>query len=167
MGSASRAPTTKGYMGTRSLTRVHTATGGKIINLYRQFDGYPSGHGTDLFKFLNGFEIVNGYSGKEGPKAANGAGCLAAQLVAHFKTQQNKDERRRDGKLIGGFYLYPIDSTDCGQDYEYIVTVTEAGWDSDAPATINVEVIGYKGREFSGTVEEFGAFCAKEPEDDE
>lgn len=141
-------------MGTRSLTRVNTSAGKRIINLYRQFDGYPSGHGKELFDFLSDFEIVNGISGKEGPKAANGAGCLAAQLVTNFKTG------------IGGFYLYPVDSTDCGQDYEYVVTVTELEWDSDATASVAVEVIGCGGREFSGTVEEFGAFCQKESEDD-
>lgn len=150
-------------MGTRSLTRINT-TGSKIINLYRQFDGYPSGHGKELFEFLNGFEIVNGYSGTEGPKAANGAGCLAAQLVTHFKGRQSDIYKGKNLKLIGGFYLYPVEATDCGQDYEYVVTVAEADLNADTPGSVKVEVFGYEGLEFTGTVEEFGAFCSKTEE---
>ena len=51
-------------MGTRSLTFVYEKYGNKqlpIINMYRQMDGYPSGHGAELAEFLNGFNIVNGY----------------------------------------------------------------------------------------------------------
>lgn len=128
-------------MGTRSLTRV-IAGGKHYVNLYRQFDGYPTGHGAELAAFIAGKEIVNGYQ-SSGQKAFNGAGCLAASLVANFK------------KDIGGFYLYPAESTDCGQDYEYILTVDEED------QTLTVKVIGYRGEEFNGTPEEFSAFCAK------
>jgi hypothetical protein len=176
-------------MGTRSLTRINIANGDRIINLYRQFDGYPSGHGKELFEFLNGFEIVNGYSGNEGPKAANGAGCLAAQLVTHFKSRQQEipdfkaqlgqalgldDDGLRhaveslaqyfapSAKTIGGFYLYPVGNTDMGQDYEYVVTMTEPDWGK--PAAVEIKVLGYSGVEFCGTVEEFGAFCSRDEE---
>jgi len=40
---------------------------------------------------------------------ANGMGCLAAQIVAHFKNS------------VGQFYIHSVESTDCGQDYEYHV----------------------------------------------
>ena len=92
-------------MGTRSLTFVYDEDK-TLLNLYRQFDGYPSGHGVDLAKFLDGFKIVNGY-GEVKPKIANGMGCLAAQLVAHFK------------ESVGGFYIHAVTDTNCGQDYEY------------------------------------------------
>jgi hypothetical protein len=49
-------------------------------------------------------------------------GCIAAQLVAHFKTD------------AGGFYLYPVTSTDCGQEYEYHVysdRITVFGWEGE------------------------------------
>ena len=62
-------------MGTRSLTFVYDEQGNKIINLYRQFDGYPTGHGQELAEFLNN------------QKMYNGAGDLAALLVAHFKKE--------------------------------------------------------------------------------
>jgi len=116
-------------MGTRSLTFVYTdhygsTTGPEpIINMYRQFDGYPSGHGSELSTFLNQFEaITNGIPFGDTRKLANGMGCLAAQLVAHFKTD------------AGGFYLYPVTSTDCGQEYEYHVysdRITVFGWEGE------------------------------------
>jgi hypothetical protein len=93
-------------MGTRSLTFVYD---GKtpIINMYRQYDGYPTGHGAELAEFLAPFHMVNGLGFDEKRKVANGMGCLAAQLVANFKGE------------AGGFYLYPTSAVDCGQDYEY------------------------------------------------
>ena len=105
-------------MGTRSLTIVYdnyTDKEGKMIqrpvlNLYRQYDGYPSGHGAELAEFLGQFAaITNGIAVGETRKTANGMGCLAAQLVAHFKTS------------VGGVYIHSIESTECGQDYEYHV----------------------------------------------
>ena len=110
-------------MGTRSLTYVYDSYKDEqgnmvhrpIINMYRQYDGYPSGHGAELVAFLNPFTLVNGLGINETRKVANGMGCLAAQLVAHFKDE------------AGGFYLYPVDCTDCGQDYEYHVYQNEEG----------------------------------------
>jgi hypothetical protein len=97
-------------MGTRSLTVVVDGASGKeICVLYRQSDGYPSGHGAQLKEFLNGFEICNGISERK-PKLANGAGCLAAQIVAHFKSE------------VGNFYLHPAGARDLWEDYTYIVT---------------------------------------------
>ncbi|MFZ9515407.1 MAG: SH3 beta-barrel fold-containing protein [Bacteroidia bacterium] len=97
-------------MGTRSLTFVYDDNGTPIINLYRQFDGYREGHGQELADFLNSIdEVVNGLTLGEKRRVANGMGCLAAQLVAHFKLGE------------GGFYLYPTTTKDCWQDYEYHV----------------------------------------------
>jgi hypothetical protein len=109
-------------MGTRSLTRViETYKDNKtpkqvkkqLINMYRQYDGYPSGMGMDLVEFLDGSKVVNGIGMDEvkSKRVFNGAGCLAAQLVAHFK----------DG--AGGIYIEPITAKDCGQEYEYEVIV--------------------------------------------
>ena len=56
-------------MGTRSLTSIistYTDTkknkkvSTKLIIMYRQFDGYPSGMGADLVEFLHGSKVVNG-----------------------------------------------------------------------------------------------------------
>jgi hypothetical protein len=98
-------------VGTRSLTFVYDDDNKPIINMYRQYDGYFSGHGAELAKFLQPFQIIKGIGGGQNKlgKFANGMGCLAAQLVAHFKND------------VGGFYLYPVSAKDCGQDYEYHV----------------------------------------------
>lgn len=97
-------------MGTRSLTFVYDNDRQAVINMYRQFDGYPSGHGLELAEFLNSFdEVVNGIPFGDERKLANGMGCLAAQMIANFKTG------------VGGFYIYPVTAKDCGQEYEYHV----------------------------------------------
>jgi hypothetical protein len=97
-------------MGTRSLTKVYDE-GEIVLVMYRQMDGYPSGHGAELARFLDGLTIVNGIGINTPAKAANGMGCLAAQIVAHFK----------DG--IGGIYLMPADAGD--EEYVYEVRVSE------------------------------------------
>lgn len=97
-------------MGTRSLTRVKDESGNILLTMYRQFDGYiKDGHGDELIDFLSGMVITNGISlGKDRPKkSANGMGCLAAQLVSHFKTG------------VGGIYIEPNDSGD--QEYNYTI----------------------------------------------
>ena len=99
-------------MGTRSRTFINTNEDindlKNCIAMYRQYDGYPSGHGCDLAEFLKPFTIVNGMGLNETRKIANGMDCLAAQMIAHFK----------DGP--GGIYLQTGDWVD-GLDYHYIV----------------------------------------------
>ena len=123
-------------MGTRSLTFVYEDNKA-IINMYRQFDGYPEGHGQELADFLGQFAaITNGIRVGETRKTANGMGCLAAQLVANFKTE------------VGGFYLYPTSAKDCGQEYEYHVYQDK------------VVIKDYNGSQvFKGTWPEFNDFC--------
>jgi hypothetical protein len=103
-------------MGTRSLTRVIETWNDEktsklkkqtLVCMYRQMDGYPSGMGSDLAEFLNSGKIVNGISSAETERVFNGMGCLAAQMVAHFK----------DG--AGGYYLYPTNVGKVWQEYEY------------------------------------------------
>lgn len=132
-------------MGTRSLTFVYEKYGDKqlpIINMYRQYDGYPSGHGAELAEFLNGFNIVNGYNSDTPTKLANGMGCLAAQLVANFK------------KGIGQFCLEPTEARDCGQDYEYHISENGNG-------VLNVSIFDSYRQEniFDGSIAELVDFC--------
>ena len=139
-------------MGTRALTFVYDGEK-PIVNLYRQYDGYPTGHGRELAEFLDGFKVVNGI-GAETTRIANGMGCLAAQVVAHFKDS------------VGQFYIHSVDATECGQDYEYHVyqkdkelrvRVTDRGCNmfgltmSDTNDSI-----------FDGTVAEFVTFCTED-----
>lgn len=125
-------------MGTRSLTFVYNERGEAIVNLYRQYDGYPSGHGAELAEFLAGKRLVNGLSG-DTSMVFNGMGCLAASLVANFK------------QSAGGFYIYAVTNTDCWQDYEYHVYEDK------------IVVKNYSGQEmFSGDWESFSKFCSAE-----
>lgn len=129
-------------MGTRSLTFVHDGDNAKpFVCMYRHFDGYPSGHGAELQQFLKPIRVVNGI-GLTDEKIANGPGCLAAQMVAHFK----------DGP--GGIYLNAPTSKDCGQEYEYHVHVSTDG--------IKVKCFAVGGRKellFEGGVDAFEEFC--------
>lgn len=116
-------------MGTRSLTRVidrqeglsfakgHLAknVGKSYVNMYKQFDGYIEGMGVNLAEFLLPFTIVNGLTLDEERKIANGGGCLAAQIVAHFKED------------AGGIYLHPTNGKpgDCWEEYIYTIFVTD------------------------------------------
>ena len=109
-------------MGTRSLTRVIKRQSGldfaeghkhpekACVNMYRHYDGYPKGHGIELAEFLRDFRVVNGLGEIGEAKIANGYGCLAAFMVAHFK------------KESGQIYLYECnDDQDSWQDYTYTV----------------------------------------------
>ena len=125
-------------MGTRSLTFVYDDKE-PMINMYRQFDGYPSHHGSKLAEFLNSFDaIVNGIRVGDNRKIANGMGCLAAQLIANFK------------QSVGGFYIHAVTDTDCWQDYEYHV------YEDKVVVKNPTEVI------FSGDWNKFNEFCSDE-----
>jgi hypothetical protein len=101
-------------MGTRSLTVVKDIDNNEVMVMYRQYDGYPSGHGQELADFLSGKSMVNGLSG-DTSLVFNGTGCLAASIVAHFK------------KEAGSFYLYPSGTRDCGEEFIYTLTPTSTG----------------------------------------
>ena len=98
-------------MGTRSLTRViekyDDDSKKTLTTMYRQYDGYPSGHGIELAEWLSEYNVVNGISLNDTRKIANGMDCLAAQMFAHFK----------DGP--GNIYCMHPDAEDCGEEYIY------------------------------------------------
>ena len=109
-------------MGTRSLTRIiprqeglsfnegHTKIDMAYVNMYRHLDGYPEGHGLDLAEFLKDVELINGVPlVKKTRYMANGSGCLAAQMVKHFK----------DG--VGDIYLHPHTDDLGWEDYIYTI----------------------------------------------
>jgi hypothetical protein len=112
-------------MGTRSLTYIEEThqtaiadeennnevheTKQNILCMYRQYDGYLSGHGAELAEFLQDFNVVNGYNHDTPKRSANGMGCLAAQLIAHFK----------DG--IGNIYIHEPNDSNCGEEYTYTI----------------------------------------------
>lgn len=137
-------------MGTRSLT--HFEHNGEILcTVYRQMDGYPEGHGKDLAEFLSGYKIVNGINMEDDrvcPKLANGMGCLAAQVIAHFKTVDAERCKQRWDALntmqrlyaaegfhvkpderepvqrqfqVGSIYMVPTGSSGHWENYTYTV----------------------------------------------
>ena len=115
-------------MGTRSLTYIKEKKDTMpTINIYKQYDGYPDGWGLQLAEFLNKYTIVNGYQLNDERVVANGVACLIAQLVANFKED------------VGGLYVYPISSKDCGQEYEYHISVC----DKTKNITIKIIEIGW------------------------
>ena len=147
-------------MGTRAITLIVDQTWTKdnqspLVNMYRQHDGYPSGHGAELFGFLVGLKLINGMSGGEALDThANGAGCLAAQLVDHFKED------------VGGIYLHdankPIEAlVNDGDDCGYVVFV-----DVDSQS-IRVDYYSWGKLKFSGSLAEFGEFVNRPDADEE
>ena len=101
-------------MGTRSLTIFNNEWDNEeIVVLYRQYDGYPTGHGRDLLSFLNNMNMVNGISNNEKRKIANGMGCLSAQIVAYLK------------EAPGDFYLHSAGTRDIGEEFIYTLYYTE------------------------------------------
>jgi len=83
------------------------------VQVYKHYDGYPSGHPVELAEFLKEFKIVNGLPYGDDSKMANGLGCLAAQYISAFKMK------------AGDIY---VESPDTERDWiEYITYV----WGSD------------------------------------
>lgn len=108
-------------MGTRSTYRIieqFKDDKGKTINqdiclIYVQYDGYPTGHPMETAEWLSTGKVVNGYSMSE-ELQFNGAGCLAAQLVAKMKTG------------TGGVYLQTLKSRgNSWEDYLYDIIIKE------------------------------------------
>jgi hypothetical protein len=130
-------------MGTRSLTYVYNGET-PIVCMYRQFDGYPTGHGLELAEFLNKGRLVNGLNIRDKSVVFNGMGCLAAQIIAHFKQSP------------GGFYIHSVDmNQDCWQEYEYHVYESR----------VVITEPNQTGIIFDGTWKEFENFCS--PDKDE
>lgn len=146
-------------MGTRSLTVFAESfedeeTGKRVEReigvMYRQMDGYPTGHGRDLKEFLSGFKTGNGIPVSGVPeKYASGMSCLACQVIAHFK----------EGP--GSFYLYPAKTRNCWEDYIYTLTEREG------KVWFKVQRVGMRNRKktlFEGFVEDFDPEAAEKVE---
>ncbi|NEZ63030.1 hypothetical protein D0962_09590 [Leptolyngbyaceae cyanobacterium CCMR0082] len=122
-------------MATRSLTYVKDEQGAVVACIYRQFDGYiKGGHGEEIASFLKDFSIVNGLSGQR-EKVANGARCLAAQLVASLKSKP------------GLIYLEPTDTPAEGVSFVYEISANPG-------KEIKVDITSFDEVVFSGTPEQ-------------
>lgn len=129
-------------MGTTATTLVYNDKNQCIIDFRTSFDGYPSGYGLELAKFLLSiYEVTNGIDVKETRKTANGMECLAAQLVAFFKTE------------VGDYYLHPPSfESNFSSDYNYIIHPKNK---------ISVE-LRYDKKLFKGTWKDFYDFCLED-----
>lgn len=143
-------------MGTRSTYRViqEITTGKKVKKLkqeplcliYLQYDGYPSGHPCETAEWLASGKVVNGFGMTE-ELQFNGAGCLAAQLIAKYK------------QGVGGTYLHALgERGKCWEDYLYDIIVKE---------DYTIEYVAYENdvvptEIFRGTPSEFVAKYQKE-----
>ena len=95
-------------MGTRSTTKFYKNGGKHFIGaIYRQFDGYPTGHGTELKNMICGVKLVNGYTSVYAMKnCSNGIDCLAATIISKLKADAG----------IGGIYMTREEDA---QEYNY------------------------------------------------
>ena len=80
-------------MGTRSITHIHEMKSldvdEKIVcSFYRQYDGYPTGHGKDLAEWLTSKGLKNGI-GSDFIKGThfNRAGTMAVKLCNHIQDE--------------------------------------------------------------------------------
>lgn len=133
-------------MGTRSLTHIKEEgyDSETVLTFYRQYDGYPEGHGESVWEILNrgACEIVNGYQmHMDNPNYFNGMGCLAAYLVGKLKLSQPT-------KTIGGFSIMPNDTSDWGEEYVYTL------WTEGGEVYMEVRDI-YEGTVEHGLLKEF------------
>ena len=126
-------------MGTRSTIASYE---GKqhLVTIYQQYDGYPSGAGLELAKFIQSGKFVNGLGGKK-KLVFNGMGCFAAALIKELK----------DGP--GGTSIV---SKDQKEEYNYKVV-----GDFDKPG-VTVACQGHESFK-AGTPAAFMKWCEKQP----
>lgn len=142
-------------MGTRSHTHIKAEGGAKICTIYRQMDGYPSGHGRDLFDHFGATQLINGISqGNNLFAFANGMDCFAAAVVASLKCVNGMPR-------IGRIYLQAPTDDDEGVDYAY--TLYQVGERSfDQPAKLHIKCVQAGGEVlYDGPMADFGAFIDK------
>jgi hypothetical protein len=167
-------------MGTRSITIIMSDSDRgeerELCRIYRQFDGYPQGHGKEL-SVLCDREITNGISGnvmykgldKDGMpiragkgeyKTSNGMGELAAHVIMALKQDM----------FVGNIYLEPTQE-EVSDWIEYIYIVR--GKEGEKPTIECRTKVGpfpniqtKEGLVFKGTVQEWLEKESFENEDD-
>ena len=171
-------------MGTRSLTifteKLDDASK-EICVLYRQMDGYPTGHGRDLKECLSKAQLGNGIPGgldlSDGSKFFNGMSDLAVQTITRLKkieldreiesekvlghiTGKPKSIEQMGDLRPGQFYLYKSGTRDCGEEYIYTV------YSKDNVVCLQVNSC-YRGELYNGPVNDFDPDNAESEECEE
>lgn len=140
-------------MGTRSITRVQI-NGETLVAIYRQYDGYISGHGKDLADFLENRRIVNGIIPGTEKEVFNGPGCLAANLVSFLKKPEFEE--------AGNIYIYPTDADDEEYSYDINIKTHKDGPWLKYEDTPYVTVRAYSDHLFRGSSEDFVNYARNE-----
>jgi len=122
-------------MGTRCITLLLDEEGSEICVMYRHWDGDPASHGKELAFCI---KTVN----------YNDLNCLAAQIIAFFK---NEDE-------AGNIYIYGAGSRNFDEDFVYTVYRDEVSENVYIRCT---KGFGKKECIFDGTPTEFSTFLEK------
>jgi hypothetical protein len=125
-------------MGTCSTTHISDEDGNHLVSIYRQFDGYFTGHGQELADFLKSKLLVKGYSDAESTNQAVGMGCLAALLICLLKKNR-----------IGNVYITDKDNRG---DYNYFVTYAGG---KEQGMQVNIRVESYGKVVYDGTAKGF------------
>lgn len=125
-------------MGTRSTIAIYEGEQ-HLVTIYQQYDGYPSGAGLVLARFIKSGKFVNGLGGKEKP-VFHGMGCFAAALIKELK----------DGP--GGTHIVPKDQK---EEYNYKVV------GDFAKPEVTVACQGHESFK-AGTSAAFLAWCEKQ-----
>lgn len=112
-------------MGTRSLTIIYDKDKKELLCLYRQFDGYPDGHGQDLLDFTENAKLSNGLilEDKQQKRTFNGMSDFACRLVTYLKNNQERDNHSGED-LPGNFYIegkYTGNPKDYGAEFVYSI----------------------------------------------
>ena len=109
-------------MSTRSITHIHEMDSLRdeiICSFFRHCDGYPSGHGDDLAKWLADKRLVNGIGQDfERGRDFNRAGTMAVPLMAHIQAVSGC-EVIPSGSDGDSQYVYDV----YFRDGEFIITV--------------------------------------------
>ena len=119
-------------MGTRAVISVRDKENKKVVEIYKQFDGYPDGLGYSLEKFLKDKYLVNGFRLENGLNQVNGMKDLGIRLVTYLKNEEIsrglklKFVKEKSWDSIGNLYIYNSDCLDskcyredCGAEYVY------------------------------------------------
>jgi hypothetical protein len=122
-------------MGTRSLTHFKDYDGTIIATMYRQFDGYPEGHGADLVRLLGNRRLVDGIPLGEETGVVNGIGCAASLVVAGLK----------QGMKAGNIYLVAPGTSGMWEQYVYTVYPAQKGPEQNGPDHLRLKVGHYDG----------------------
>lgn len=142
-------------MGTRSVTIIKDADDGELVRIYRQHDGYPTGHGIELAKLCD-VKLTNGIAG-DSRGTANGMGCLAAQIIMGLKQAVVSEYRPTP---VGSIYIEKTGG-DVNDWAEYVYEVK--GGEGQAPIISCSTKTGpwpfnmqtSEGHEFTGTAKEW------------